>query len=253
MGHLSGKVALVTGAAVGMGRVIAVAYAREGAKVAVNFSKSKQEAEETAAQVTQAGGEALLVQADVSRDDAVRTMVSTVLQRFGTIDILVNNAAITAFVDFADLDGLTDDVWDRLYAVNVKGTFFCCRAVIPTMKKQGQGRIINLASVSGLAPLGSSIAYCCSKAAVVHLSKCLAKTLGPEIRVNVIAPGFIGETRWNEGRANIEAIAAKFAQGVPLKRIGKPEDIAEAALFLATRGDYMTGDIMVVDGGRVYA
>lgn len=253
MGQLSGKVALVTGAAVGMGRVIAVAYAREGAKVAVNFSKSKQEAEETAAQVTQAGGEALLVQADVSRDDAVRTMVSTVLQRFGTIDILVNNAAITAFVDFADLDGLTDDVWDRLYAVNVKGTFFCCRAVIPTMKKQGQGRIINLASVSGLAPLGSSIAYCCSKAAVVHLSKCLAKTLGPEIRVNVIAPGFIGETRWNEGRANIEAIAAKFAQGVPLKRIGKPEDIAEAALFLATRGDYMTGDIMVVDGGRVYA
>ena len=253
MGQLAGKVALVTGAAVGMGRAIAVAYAREGAKVAINFSKSKKEAEETATQVKQAGGEPLLVQADVSRDVEVKAMVATVLEKFGTIDILVNNAAITRFVDFADLDGLTDEAWDRLYAVNVKGTFFCCRAVVPAMKKQGQGRIINLASVSGLAALGSSIAYCCSKAAVIHLSKCLAKTLGPEIRVNVIAPGFIGETRWNEGRANIDVIAAKFAQGVPLKRIGKPEDIAEAALFLATRGDYMSGDIMVVDGGRQFA
>jgi NAD(P)-dependent dehydrogenase (short-subunit alcohol dehydrogenase family) len=136
--------------------------------------------------------------------------------------------------------------------VNVKGTFFCCRAVAPAMTKQGHGRIINLASVAGLNPQGSSIAYCCSKAAVVHLSKCLAKTLGPEIRVNVIAPGFIAETRWNEGRPNVDALAAKFAQTVPLKRVGKPEDIAEAALFLATRGDYMTGDIMVVDGGRQF-
>jgi 3-oxoacyl-[acyl-carrier protein] reductase len=253
MGQLTGNVALVTGAAVGMGRAIAVAYAREGAKVAINFSKSKKEAEETAAQVTQAGGEALLAQADVSKDAEVKAMVAAVLEKFGKIDILVNNAGITAFVDFADLDALTDDVWDRLYAVNVKGTFFCCRAVVPAMKKQGQGRIINLASVAGLSPQGSSIAYCCSKAAVVHLSKCLAKTLGPEIRVNVIAPGFIAETRWHEGRPNVEAIAAKFAQGVPLKRVGRPEDIAEAALFLATRGDYMTGDIMVVDGGRMYA
>jgi 3-oxoacyl-[acyl-carrier protein] reductase len=252
MGQLVGKAALVTGAAVGMGRAIAVAYGREGAKVAVNFSKSAQEAEETAAQVRQAGGEALLVKADVSRDAEVKAMVATVLDTFGRIDILVNNAGITRFVEFADLDGLTDEVWDRLYAVNVKGTFFCCRAVAPAMTKQGHGRIINLASVAGLNPQGSSIAYCCSKAAVVHLSKCLAKTLGPEIRVNVIAPGFIAETRWNEGRPNVDALAAKFAQTVPLKRVGKPEDIAEAALFLATRGDYMTGDIMVVDGGRQF-
>jgi 3-oxoacyl-[acyl-carrier protein] reductase len=253
MGQLVGKAALVTGAAVGMGRAIAVAYGREGAKVAVNFSKSAQEAEETAAQVRQAGGEALLVKADVSRDAEVKAMVATVLDTFGRIDILVNNAGITRFVEFADLDGLTDEVWDRLYAVNVKGTFFCCRAVAPVMKKQGHGRIINLASVAGLNPQGSSIAYCCSKAAVVHLSKCLAKTLGPKIRVNVIAPGFITETRWNEGRPSVDALAAKFAQTVPLKRVGKPEDIAEAAFFLATRGDYMSGDIMVVDGGRQFA
>ena len=251
MGQLDGKVAIVTGAAVGIGRVIAMAYGREGAKVVVNYSKSRQEAEETASLVKKAGGEPLVIQADVVQDRQVRAMVAQTLERFGRVDVLVNNAGITAFVDFPDLEGLTDDVWDRLYAVNVKGTFFCCRAVVPPMRKQGQGRIINIASVSGLRPLGSSIAYSTSKAAVIHLSKCLARTLGPEIQVNVIAPGFIVETRWNVGRPNLEETTRQAAQAVPLKRAGRPEDIAEAALFLATRGDFMTGDVMVVDGGRV--
>jgi 3-oxoacyl-[acyl-carrier protein] reductase len=253
MGQLTGKIAVVTGAAVGIGRAIAVAYGREGAKVVVNYSRSRNEADETAALVKKAGGEPLVVQADVSQDAQARAMVDKTLDAFGRIDLLVNNAGITAFVDFADLDGLTDDVWDRLYQVNVKGTFFCCRAVAAPMKKQGRGRIINLASVAGLSPMGSSIAYCCSKAAVVQLSKCLAKTLGPEIQVNVIAPGFIAETRWNVGRPNLDATVAKVAQGAPLKRVGAPEDIADAALFLATRGDFMTGDVMVVDGGRLIA
>ena len=248
---LEGKVALVTGAAVGIGRAIAEAYGREGAKVGVNYSKSKADAEQTAALVKQAGGEALLLQADVSRDVQARAMVDELIKRFGRLDILVNNAGITAFVDFANLDGLTDDVWDRLYGVNVKGTFFCCRAAVPQMRKQGEGRIINLASVAGLAPNGSSIAYCCSKAAIVQMSKCLAKTLGPEIAVNVIAPGFIAETRWNVGRPNLENTITKATQSAPLKRVGTPEDIAAAALFLATRGDFMTGDVMVVDGGRL--
>ena len=253
MGQLTGKVALVTGAAVGIGRAIAVAYGREGAKVVVNYSKSRNEAEETAALVKQAGGEPFVVQADVSQDRQARALVAKTLDAFGRIDILVNNAGITAFVDFADLDGLTDDVWDRLYGVNVKGTFYCCRAAAAPMKKQGHGRIINLASVAGLSPQGSSIAYCCSKAAVVQLSKCLARTLGPEIQVNVIAPGFIAETRWNVGRPNLDAIIAKAVEGAPLRRVGAPEDIADAALFLATRGDFMTGDVMVVDGGRFLA
>jgi 3-oxoacyl-[acyl-carrier protein] reductase len=251
MGQLEGKVALVTGAAVGIGRAIAVAYGREGAKVAVNYSKSRKEAEETAHLVKQAGGEALPVQADVAQDREARALVARTLEAFGRLDVLVNNAGITAFVDFADLDGLTDEVWDRLYRVNVKGTFFCCRAAVAAMKKQGRGRIINLASVAGLWPQGSSIAYCCSKAAVIQLSKCLAKTLGPEIQVNVIAPGFIAETRWNVGRPNLDATIAKAAQIAPLKRVGTPEDIAAAALFLATRGDFVTGDVMVVDGGRL--
>jgi len=251
MAQLSGKVALVTGAAVGIGRAIAVAYGREGAKVVVNYSKSRQEAEETAKLVKQAGGEPLLIQADVAQDRQVRAMVAEILERFGRIDILVNNAGITAFVDFPDLEGLTDEVWDRLYNVNVKGTFFCCRAVVAPMRKQGHGRIINIASVAGINAQGSSIAYCASKAAVIHISKCLAKTLGPEILVNVIAPGFIADTQWNVGRPNLDATIQKVTQAAPLKRAGKPEDIADAALFLATRGDFMTGDVMVVDGGRV--
>jgi 3-oxoacyl-[acyl-carrier protein] reductase len=253
MGLLSGKIALVTGAGVGIGRSIAVAYGREGAKVAVNFSKSRAEAEETARLVVGAGGEAFLVQADVSQDAQARAMVAKTVEQFGRLDILVNNAGITAFVEFSDLEGLTDDVWDRLYSVNVKGTFFCCRAAVAPMKKQGKGRIINLASVAGIWPQGSSIAYCCSKAAVIQLSKCLAKTLGPEIQVNVIAPGFIAETRWNVGRPKLEETIAKAGQSAPLKRVGTPEDIADAALFLATRGDFMSGDVMVVDGGRLVA
>ncbi len=253
MGQLEGKVALITGAAVGMGRAIAVAFAREGAKVVVNYSKSQQEAETTARMARQAGGEPLLIQADVSQDRQVKAMVGEALDRFGRIDVLVNNAGITAFVEFSDLDGLTDEVWDRLYNVNVKGTFFCCRAVVPAMRRQGQGRIINLASVAGIGPQGSSIAYCASKAAVIHLSKCLARTLGPEIRVNCIAPGFIADTRWNVGRPNLERTQDQAIQTAPLKRVGTAEDVAEVALFLATRADFMTGDVLVVDGGRLVA
>lgn len=250
MGKLSDKVAIVTGAAVGIGREIAVTFGGEGARVVVNYSKSQREAEETAERVRQAGGEPLLAQADVSRDDQVRVMVRQTLDRFGRVDVLVNNAGITRRVPFSDLEALTDDVWDRLYSVNVKGTFFCCRAVVEPMRRQGHGRIINIASTAGLRPAGSSIAYCASKAAVVQLTNCLAKTLGPEIRVNAIAPGFIDETRWNVGVPNLDVLRQNAAQEVPLRRVGLPTDVAEVALFLATGADFMTGSIIVVDGGR---
>lgn len=252
MGSLSGKVAIVTGAAVGMGREIAVAYGGEGASVVVNYSKSRQEAEATVEKVRSAGGDALPIQADVSRDDQVRAMVATTLDRFGRIDILVNNAGITHRAAFDDLEALTGDVWDRLYAVNVKGAFFCSRAVAESMRRQGEGRIINIASVAGLRPTGSSIAYCASKAAMIHVSQCLAKTLGPAIQVNTIAPGMIDETRWNSDitSENLDAVRASTAQTTPLRRVGLPADVADVALFLATRADYMTGGVLVVDGGR---
>ena len=253
MTRLEGKVAIVTGAAVGIGRAIAIACGREGAKVVVNYSKSRQEAERTADLVRQGGGDPLLVQADVARDQQVRAMVAQTLDRFGRVDLLVNNAGITAFVPFSDLEGLTDEIWDRLFGVNVKGTFFCCRAVAGPMRRQGHGRIINISSVAGLQAQGSSMVYCASKAAVVHLSKCLARTLGPEIRVNVIAPGFIADTRWNEGRPDLEATTEKQRQAAALKRVGTSEDIVDAALYLATGADFMTGAVLIVDGGRVFA
>ena len=250
MPRLDGKVAIVTGSAVGIGREIATAFGREGARVVVNYSKSRDEAEATAEAVSKAGGEPLLVQADVSQDDQVRAMVSQTIAKFGRVDILVNNAGITKRAPFEDLEALTEEVWDSLYDVNVKGTFFCCRAVVEPMRQQGVGRIINIASVAGIRPQGSSIAYCTSKAAVIHLSECLAKTLGPEIRVNVIAPGFVDETRWNVGQPNLDAIRKGGAEGAVLKRAGYPADIAELALFLATGADFLTGTLLVADGGR---
>ena len=253
MGRLSGKTAIVTGAAVGMGRAFALTLASEGANVVVNYSRSEHDAAETARRVEAAGASALLSQADVADDAAVRRMVAAAVERFRSIDILVNNAGITAFVPFPDLEGLTDDVWDRLYDVNVKGTFFCCRAVAPVMRTGGGGRIINLASIAGVRPQGSAIAYSVSKAAVIHLSKCLAKTLGPEITVNVVAPGFIEGTRWNEGRPNLDATLRAAAQAAALKRNGTPEDVASAVLYLATDASFMTGSVLMVDGGRYLA
>jgi 3-oxoacyl-[acyl-carrier protein] reductase len=250
MGQLDGRVAIVTGSAVGLGRAIALAYAAEGAKVVVNYSRSEKDAQETAAKISEMGGEVLLVRADVSNDEQVRSMVAQTLERFDRIDILVNNAGITNHAAFTDLEALTDEVWDRILGVNVKGTFFCCRAVAEAMKRQGHGRIINFSSVAGIRPQGSSIAYCVSKSSVIHMSRCLARALGPEIQVNVIAPSFVEGTRWNEGRADVEAVKQRTIKASALGRVGTPEDIVEVALFLATRASFMTGTVQVVDGGR---
>jgi 3-oxoacyl-[acyl-carrier protein] reductase len=249
---LKGKVALVTGAAVGIGRAIALAFGQEGARVAVNYSKSRLEAEETAALLRDAGGEPLLVQADVSEDRQVCRMVQSVLDDFGRIDILVNNAGIIATLPFDDLNALTDEVWDTQLNVNLKGTFYCCRAVVEPMRRAGAGCIINMASVAGLWPQGSSIAYGTAKAAVVHLTKCLARILGPEIRVNAIAPGFIADTRANKNRPNLEETRRRLTDAAALKRVGSAGDVAELALFLATKAPFMTGVILPIDGGRVF-
>jgi len=253
MGQMEGKVAIVTGAAVGIGRAIAIAFGKENAKIVVNYSKSRAEAEITAEEVRKAGGEPLLYQADVASDEQVRAMVAETLARFGRIDVLVNNAGITVHAPFKDLDAMTDDVWDRLFAVNVKGAFFCSRAVAEPMRKQGHGRIINFGSIAGIRPQGSSLAYSTVKAALIHMTECLAKTLGPEVLVNVIAPGFIENTRWNEGREGVEATRQGAIQAAALKRAGTPEDVADVALFLATRGDFVTGATIIVDGGRALA
>jgi 3-oxoacyl-[acyl-carrier protein] reductase len=248
---VSGKAAIVTGSAVGVGRATALELARRGASVVINYSRSEAEAHQTAADVEALGAEALVVRADVSQDDQVRDMVRRALDRFGSVDVLVNNAAITHFVDFRDVEGLSEEMWDRILAVNVKGVFFCSRAVVPHMKQQGSGCIVNISSVAGIAGIGSSIAYCASKAAVINLTMTFARTFAPEVRVNCVAPGFI-DTRWHSARAeaaDYEALKERVAQGTPLARVCTPEDIAQVVLSFIEGADLVTGQTLVVDGG----
>jgi 3-oxoacyl-[acyl-carrier protein] reductase len=250
---LSGQAAIVTGSAVGLGRAIAVALAREGASVAINYSKSKAEADETARAVEQAGGRAIVVQANVAVDADARALAARAAEAFGRLDILVNNAGITRFVPFKDLDGVPDEAWNSLYDVNVKGAFYCARAVAPFMRQQGSGSIVNVASISGLRPGGSSIPYAVSKAAMIHLSTCLAKALAPDIRVNAVAPGFISETRWWGSRPDYAQRREQAGKSNLLGRVAVPAEIAEAVLFFAASAHFVTGTVVTVDGGSVIA
>ncbi len=237
-------VVLVTGAATGVGRACAVRFAREGFDVVVNYSRSQQEALETCGLVEQAGGEALLVAADVS--DA--SMLAQVQKRFRKLDVLVNNAATTFFVPHANLDDMTEEKWDRILAVNVKAPFFVTRAAVPLLKLGPQAAIVNVSSVAGLAGTGSSIAYCASKGALNTMTKSLARALAPEIRVNAVCPGPI-DTRWLQSwmtREQIDAMVADY----PIPRAAEPEDIADTIYFLARGTTLTTGQLLTVDGGR---
>ena len=188
----------------------------------------------------------MAVQADISKLDEIEKLVAATVEKWGRIDVLVNNAGTTVFAAYDNLDAMTDEVWDRILATNLKGVFFASRAVAPHMKKAGQGSIVNISSISGLRPVGSSIAYSASKAAVLSVTQSLAIALGPQIRVNAIAPGFI-ETRWHAGR---DEAARSTRARTPLGRNGTPEDVAEVALFLASSGSFVSGEIVGVDGGR---
>ena len=247
---ISGKTAIVTGSAVGVGRAVALDLAKRGANVVVNYSRSEAEARQTLAEAEALGAKALLARADISQDDQVRDMVNQTLGRFGAVDILVNNAGITYFVNFDDLEGLTEEIWDRIYAVNVKGLFFCSRAVIPPMKRQGEGCIVNISSVSGVRAVGSSIAYCASKAAVINMTVAFARTFAPEVRVNCVAPGFV-DTRWHQARrdaAEYEEFKAAVGRMTPLGRISTPEDVSRVVLDFI-EAEQVTGQTLLVDGG----
>ncbi|PYI52466.1 SDR family NAD(P)-dependent oxidoreductase [Paenibacillus flagellatus] len=243
--NITNKVALVTGGGTGIGRATCLALAERGATVVVNYSRSEAEAEETVQMIANRGGRAVAIRADIARDKEVRDMVDAVVRRFGTVDALVNNAGITRHIAFDDLEAATEDVWDELYDVNVKGMFYCARAVAPSMRKQQEGAIVNLGSIAGLTGLGSSLPYAVSKAAVHGLTKSLARALSPHIRVNCIVPGAVA-TRWWTGR---EEQMKKLAPQLLLQRISTPEDIARA-ICAALEQEAMTGQIITVDSGQ---
>ena len=239
------KVALVTGSATGVGRACAVRFAKLGYAVVVNYSKSESDALETLGLVEAAGVPALLCKANVADAAQVNEMIAATEATFDRLDVLVNNAGTTHFVAHTDLDGLTDQVWQDIFGVNVMGTFYCIRSAMPLLKAS-QGNVVNVTSVAGLSGQGSSIPYCASKAALNCMTQSLARAFGPDVRVNAVAPGPIN-TRWLAGR---EAHVAKYLEQAPLGRAADPDDIADAIVYLATGTALTTGQVLVVDGGR---
>jgi 3-oxoacyl-[acyl-carrier protein] reductase len=239
------RVAIVTGSAAGIGRAVAWKLAERGYALTVNYSKSKAEAEETADGVCSRGAELRLIQANVGDDAAVRAMVAATVDHFGGLDILVNNAATTHFVPHTDLDGLTEQVWDSILQVNVKGTFYGCRAAMPHLKARN-GNIVNIASVAGISGGGSSVAYAASKGAVITLTKSLARAFAPEVRVNAVAPGPV-QTRW---LADHQDMVSEAMKATPLKRPATADDVADVVVFLSDVTSLITGQVVVIDGGR---
>lgn len=242
--RMRGRAALITGGGTGMGRATALRFAKEGADVVVNYSKSQAQAEEVVSLAQERGVKAVAIKADVSRDDEARRLVTESLRELGRVDTLVTCAGWTRRILHDNLGALEEELWDRMWAVNVKGVFFCSRAVIPEMQRLGRGTIINITSVAGFTGQGSSIPYCASKAAVTAMTKSLARAFAPTIRVNAIAPGLVdtGFVDWPE-------VIAWGKKAYPLRRIVEPEDVADAALFLAADAGALTGQTIFVDCG----
>jgi 3-oxoacyl-[acyl-carrier protein] reductase len=247
---VSNPVALVTGASSGIGRSAALALAGHGYDVAVNYASSKTRAEEVASAAEELGVRAVTVQADVADEPAVRAMLATVEQTFGRLDALVNNAGTTVSTPPSDLDGLSMADWDRVFAVNVRGMFQVTRAAVPLLRRSTQAAVVNTASIVGLRPGPQPFPYATSKAAVVALTRTLAGALGPEIRVNAVAPGWmVGEWMEDQLGDNYERLMERRARLTPLRRCVTADDVAATILSLITSNPFVNGEIIVIDGG----
>lgn len=246
------KVVIITGGGTGVGRATSLAMARLGYHVVVNYSRSREDAEATVRDVEALGVRAAAVEADVANDSACREMVALAVRTFGRVDVLVNCAGTTEFIPFHDLDAVSDEIWDRLYRVNVVGAFHCARAVREPMLAAGGGVIVNVSSVAAQLGQGSSIPYCCTKAALDNLTVSLARTLAPQIRVNGVAPGFI-EGRWTQGGlgARYDGIKQAYEKSLPMKSVCQPEDIADGIVSLITGSRLVTGQTLTVDAGMM--
>jgi 3-oxoacyl-[acyl-carrier protein] reductase len=246
---LRGTVSLVTGGNGGLGRRISRALAEAGSNVAVVCRSSREDAEGVARELRAMDVDAEVFLADVTAPDEITALYDTVLARFGRIDVLVNNAAFNQSVPFTDLEGLTPELWEQILNANTTGPFLCCRAIAPIMKRQGNGRIVNISSVAGFHPGGSSIAYAVSKAALNHLTRCMAVAMAPDVLVNCVAPGLMDGTRMTT-RLRPEQVEIALS-GSLLKRAADRDDVADQVVTFA-RTDSTTGQTVVIDSGRFF-
>lgn len=245
------RAAIITGGGTGVGRSTALLLAERGYDVAINYRKSKDEAESTGKEIEALGRACLVVQADVAEDDACRRLVASALERFGQLDVLVNNAGTTSFIPHGDLDKVNQDDWRRINDVNLVGPFQMARAARSALAAQ-KGLIVNVTSTAGISASGSSIPYCASKAALINMTMSLARVLAPEIRVNSVAPGFI-TGRWLENGLGpaYERVKSAVESRVPMQRVCDPIDVARAIVSLVEGSPLVTGQTLVCDGGML--
>jgi 3-oxoacyl-[acyl-carrier protein] reductase len=243
------RAALVTGAASGIGRAAALALARAGYDVAINYSRSESAAKAVCDEAKKSGVKALALRCDVADERGVRAMLKTIEKEFGRLDVLVNNAGTTAEWKLGDLESVSLEDWDRVFAVNVRGLFQVTRAAAPLLRA-AKGCVVNTASIVGLRPGPQPLPYAASKAAVVNLTKTLAWNLGPDIRVNAVAPGWM-EGDWMKRmlKDKYEELMGKRAKATPLKRVVTADDVAETMMSLINGNRFVTGEVIVIDGG----
>ena len=251
----SNQAALITGASSGVGAAVAIKLAKLGVNVAVNYNSSQIGAEAVVDRVIQEGVQAIALQGDVSQEKDCRRMVSETIEKFGRLDLLINNAGTTTFVPHHDLEGLTEDIWHQALGVNLMGAFFMTRAAAPYLREADSGVVVMTSSIASLTANGSSIAYCASKAGMNSLTKTLAKTLGKDgIRVNAVLPGLIdGDwafNTWGGGdTGQYDELKAAFSEQTPLGHVVTPDDVADAILSFVTGSRYVTGQLLTLDGG----
>lgn len=241
---LSEKVVWITGGAVGLGRSLALGFAAEGANISFSYNRSENEAAETEARLRESGVRCLAQRVDVRDVDQIRAAARKIEATFGRIDVLINNAGV---FQRAPLDEMTEQHFDETLSVNLKATFFASQEAARRMKRQGEGSILNISSVGGLVPWSGYPAYCASKAATLMATRAMALALAPDVRVNCIAPGVLTVP---EHLASNETQVTSLKKRIPLGEFGRYDDVVDAALFLTKSGRYITGETLVVDGGR---
>jgi 3-oxoacyl-[acyl-carrier protein] reductase len=246
---LKDKVALVTGSTGGLGWRICSALAREGMKLAMVYYSSEEKAKKNLSSLREEGHEATIIRADITEEKGIETMVEKTLQTFGRIDCLVLDAAYNVWIPFHDLQALDSQTWNYILNYNLTSPYLTIRKIAPLMKQQGSGRIVLVTSIAGLSPTGSSIAYAVSKAALIHLTKCLAVALAPEILVNNVAPGLMEGTKMTENLT--PDYVEQVKQACALKRAADKDDVADAVTLLV-KTDSITGQTLVIDSGRVF-